>query len=1429
MNTHEPDPPRNDDHDAGPPPRDHVDALLREWHESNAQRARAGRDRLLAALKHETSAAPSPLIEPKPTRSVIRRIVMNRYSPLAAAALLALVLLPLVLPKGTPVASAGEDTLKIVMAPEGGLLEAFDAEGRSLGPCALKHTDVQAEISGRFSRVTLTQQYQNTGKDKIEAVYTFPLSHRAGVDRMTMTIGDRVIVGEVKERQAARRIYEAARDAGRIASLLEQERPNIFTQSVANIEPGATIDITISYVELVKEVDGQYAFEFPTVVGPRYIPGESSIAPALDAHPNPRLTTGLPAHLQRRAGLVLLAPASITIETVGDMSSLGHLTPRQLSDALQRAIPIRQPSLPTASAPATWYTFTLRYPDGSGEPGEIYADHTGQVAGRWFFCPDAVLPHPLPVNNGQPQIAAAHESGAPFSGATDQVPDADRITPTPTRPSTRAGHDISIAVTIDTGGPGITSLESPLHKITRTNLATRDDGSPRRINLALAAESEIPNRDFVLTWRQTDDAITDSVFTNTGPSGSFFCVTLNPPARTPDAAAVPRELIFVLDTSGSMNGLPIEKSKMVVQKAIDAMRPQDTFNIITFAGSTDILWPAPRPNTSQNREQAHRFVSGQSGRGGTEMMKAINAALVQTPVRSGASAALTAAQLADLPADGREITLRIARTQLSCPRGVLGPAGWATGCGVVVRSSLVIPCTDFKLPDGFSSPGADDAETSARSLELSARWITRSGERVLDVQSARLADAPAVRPLRVVMFLTDGFVGNDMAIIDAIRRNRATTRVFSFGIGNSVNRYLLDNMAAAGGGEAEYVLINSAGDQSAATSADAAVERFNKRTATPVLTDIRVAFEGDIRPLDMLPDPAAGLPDLFDVKPVTIVGRYSAPGAGTIVVTGQTAAGPWERRIPVTFPLIDERNTSLPTLWVRTKIESLMNTDLAAIQAQQPSPAIRQQIIILGESFGVMSQFTSFVAVDKLRVTIAGKPRLVNIPIELPDATTWEGFFGPTGEAPRLDEPRPTAAREFRTLPSSVVQSLVAQSQDDRLSADINHYGTVSSVDEVALAHLNMQSRGSGESPALREMGTGGGGSSPTSTAPPPPPASAATPSLPTGFVMNPSESRAPASLQKPADPAPAPGKPVTPPNAKPAPAAAAPPIQTSLKMSAASSRSGLPVDKTADKKKDEGAAKAPDRSGGLTNGEEAQKLRAGRALAASLQDQLPGRSADDFRLTRQDDNARADFTPGFQLRRNRIDFDGATEESQPPTSVPAPFLVLAAAQLAQENHLEDARRVLAGIPYGISGLADELRPVLEAVTADQALPAETAARIADIRTRASAELVQISQQDKIRRTLTPQLLALSLPNAFFPETPGRAPAGSSTLSSPESVLVSILLSSAESATVDHVKLAGANIESVSREAKTVIATIPRARLADVALLDSVRRVEPVD
>src|SRR5262249_31705479 len=157
-----------------------------------------------------------------------------------------------------------------------GALQVVSPEKGVVGACPLKHTDVKAEISGFISRVVVTQQFENPFKEKIEAVYTFPLPQNAAVDDMTMIVGERTIRGKILPREEAQAVYDAAKSSGKVASLLDQERPNVFRQSVANILPGEQIKITISYVETLNYVNGAYEFVFPMVVGPRYVPGSPS-------------------------------------------------------------------------------------------------------------------------------------------------------------------------------------------------------------------------------------------------------------------------------------------------------------------------------------------------------------------------------------------------------------------------------------------------------------------------------------------------------------------------------------------------------------------------------------------------------------------------------------------------------------------------------------------------------------------------------------------------------------------------------------------------------------------------------------------------------------------------------------------------------------------------------------------------------------------------------------------------------------------------------------------------------------------------------------------------------------------------------------------------------------------------------------------------
>ncbi len=662
----------------------------------------------------------------------------------------------------TPVAYASAEWV----GDESGALIVFDDEGKSTQVFPLKHTNVSIQVSGPLARAQVTQQFENPYSDKIEAVYTFPLPQNAAVDDMTLTVGDRVVKGTIKKRVEARAIYEAAKRRGNVGGLLDQERPNIFTQSVANILPGEQISITISYVQTLSYDDGTYSVVFPMVVGPRYIPGRPF-------------------------------------------------------------------------------------------------DHTPSLGGGWAW-------------------------------DTDQVPDASHLTPPALKPDTRSGHDLSLSVKIEAGVP-IHDIKSTMHEIAITN------STASQIEVHLNEEATIPNKDFILTYAVAGEDIRDAVLTHRKGKSGFFTLLLQPPDRVKTNDVTPKELVFVLDTSGSMSGFPIEKAKETMRLAIDGLNPRDTFNLITFAGNTHILFPEPVPATSSNVRKAQRFLESRSGGGGTEMMKAIRAALDQS--------------------DSQE-------------------------------------------------------------------------------------------HLRIVCFMTDGYIGNDMAIVREIQLH-PNARVFAFGIGNSVNRFLLNKMAEHGRGEVEYAGLQDDGS--------AAALRFHERLQHPLLTDISVDWD-DFDASEVYPK---RLPDLFSAKPLIITGQYTTPGKATIRLRGKVAGHPVVRKIDVEFPGFEPEHDVLATLWARTKIADLMAQDYNGIQQGNPKSTIREAITEIGLNYRLMTQFTSFVAVEELIITEGGQPRRVEVPVELPVGVSYEGVFGE--EEKRQAGFRSRAKRPATKMSKSLLGGVVAQ------------------------------------------------------------------------------------------------------------------------------------------------------------------------------------------------------------------------------------------------------------------------------------------------------------------------------------------------------------------------------------------------------------------
>lgn len=664
-----------------------------------------------------------------------------------------------------------------------GSLVGMDPDGKPTQAFPLKHTDVSIQVSGPLARAQVTQQFENPYSDKIEAVYTFPLPQQAAVDDMTLTVGDRLVKGVIKKREEARAIYDAAKRRGNVAGLLDQERPNIFTQAVANILPGEQITVTISYVETLSYDGGVYSVVFPMVVGPRYIPG------------------------QRIA-------------------------------------------------------------------------QTPPLGGGWAY-------------------------------DTDQVPDASRITPPVLRPGTRSGHDLSFHVTIDAGVP-IHGVQSRTHDIEVTQTTSS------QADIHLKESSTIPNKDFILTYTVAGENMHDAVLTHRNGKDGFFALLLQPPDRVKTDEVTPKELVFVLDTSGSMSGFPIEKAKETMRLAIDGLNPRDTFNLITFAGNTHILFPEPVPATPSNVRKAQAFLASRSGGGGTEMMKAIRAALE--------------------PSDSQE-------------------------------------------------------------------------------------------HVRIVCFMTDGYIGNDMAILGEVQKH-PNARVFSFGIGSSVNRFLLDKLAEHGRGEVEYVGLNDDGS--------AAARRFHERVQHPLLTDLSVDWDG----LDVTEVFPKRLPDLFSAKPLVLTGRFRTPGKGTIRLRGKVAGRKVVRNIAVDLPGFAPEHDVLSALWARTKIADLMARDYAGGRQGMPRPQVEEAITQLGLEYRLMTQFTSFVAVEELVITEGGQPRRIEVPVELPEGVRYESIFGNGDEQAgsfrqRMIQPTAKMSRSF--LGGAVDQESFAPSSpamDNRVESD---------------------------------------------------------------------------------------------------------------------------------------------------------------------------------------------------------------------------------------------------------------------------------------------------------------------------------------------------------------------------------------------------------
>jgi Ca-activated chloride channel homolog len=339
-------------------------------------------------------------------------------------------------------------------------------------------TDIDLTVSGPTARARVTQIFHNPTDGWVEAVYVYPLPEGGAVDTLKMVIGDRIVVGEIKERRLAREVYEQAKARGQKTTLLEQERPNLFTNSVANIGPGETVLVQIEYQEPVRQSGDVFSLRVPLVVGPRYNP---------------------------------------------------------------------KPVIHTVDFPA-------------------------------------------------------NRQG--WGSVSDPVPDRDRITAPVLDPRQNPPvNPVSIAVRLQAGFP-LGEVKSHHHAVNVETVAE----DARAIKLA---EGLVPaDRDFELTWRPAAaKAPSVGLFRERVGDADYLLAFVTPPALEQSADKRPREIIFVIDNSGSMGGTSIVQAKASLLFGLSRLAPSDRFNVIRFDHSMDVLFPDSVPADAEHVARAKAFVA----------------------------------------------------------------------------------------------------------------------------------------------------------------------------------------------------------------------------------------------------------------------------------------------------------------------------------------------------------------------------------------------------------------------------------------------------------------------------------------------------------------------------------------------------------------------------------------------------------------------------------------------------------------------------------------------------------------------------------------------------------------------------------------------------------------------------------------------------
>ncbi|WP_315834649.1 marine proteobacterial sortase target protein [Bradyrhizobium prioriisuperbiae] len=597
--------------------------------------------------------------------------------------------------------------------------------------------DVDLVVSGPTIRARVTQVFKNPKSNFVEAVYAYPLPDGGAVDTLKMIIGDRVVIGDIKERAKARVIYERAKADGQKAALVEQERPNLFTNSVANIGPGETVLIQIEYQEPVAQSGDEFSLRVPMVIAPRYNP----------------------------------AP-------------------------LVQSVDLRS--------------------DGGGWGRTV----------------------------------------------NDPVPDRNSISPPVLDPAVNAPiNPTSITVRLQAGFP-LGEVKSHHHAVTTE---TPDDGT-RVIKLA---DGVVPaDRDFELTWKPAAaKAPSVGLFREHVGSADYLLAFVTPPAvDQSEQKPLPREVIFVIDNSGSMGGTSMVQAKASLIYALGRLQRGDRFNVIRFDHTMDVLFQGAVPADAEHVGQAKAFVDRLQAAGGTEMVPAMQAALND---RNG------------------------------------NDSGY----------------------------------------------------------------------LRQVVFLTDGAIGNEQQLFDAISQARGRSRIFMVGIGSAPNTYLMTRAAELGRGTFTHI-----------GSVEQVEERMRglfAKLENPAVTGLTATFSdanADITPL--------AIPDIYRGEPLVLAVRLDRL-IGTVAIKGRVGDRPWSVALPLANAA---EGKGLSKLWARRKIA---DAEIARTMKQMKPEDADMAILSLALEHQLVSRLTSLAAVDQTPSRPDGEPlKLSALPVNLPAGWDYAKLFG---------------------------------------------------------------------------------------------------------------------------------------------------------------------------------------------------------------------------------------------------------------------------------------------------------------------------------------------------------------------------------------------------------------------------------------------------